>query len=101
MYADSLDCVRVNGGECERFRKDSGERQGCIMSSLLFNVSMNVVMKEVKMGMGRRGVRFIEDGREWILPGLLYADDLVLCGKSEEDLRLMVGRFVQVCRRRE
>ena len=39
-----------------------------------------------------------EEGREWRLPGLLYADDLVLCGESEEDLRAMVGRFVEVCR---
>ena len=29
----------------------------------------------------------------------LYADDLVLCGESEEDLRPMLGRFVEVCRR--
>ena len=41
-----------------------------------------------------------EEGREWRLPGLLYADDLVLCGESEEDLRAMVGRFAEVCRRR-
>ena len=41
-----------------------------------------------------------EEGREWRLPGLSYADDLVLCGESEEDLRSMVGRFVDVCRRR-
>ena len=33
------------------------------------------------------------------MPGLLYADDLVLCIESEEDLRAMVGRFVEVCRR--
>ena len=33
------------------------------------------------------------------LPGLLYADDLILCGESEEDLRVMVGQFTQVCRR--
>ena len=36
-------------------------------------------MKEVKMGMGRRGV-------EWRLAGLLYADGLVLCGELEEGL---------------
>ena len=30
----------------------------------------------------------------------LYADDLVLCGESEEELRVMVGRFAKVCRRR-
>ena len=42
----------------------------------------------------------MEDGREWRLPGLLYADDLVLCGKSEEDPRVMVRLFAEVCRRR-
>ena len=42
---------------------------------------------------------FLEDGREWRLPVLLYADDLVLCGELEEDLRVMVGRFAEVCRR--
>ena len=30
----------------------------------------------------------------------MYADDLVLCGESDEDMRAMVGRFVQVYRRR-
>ena len=62
---------------------------------------VDALMKEVKMGMGRRGMRFLEDGREWRLPGLLYADDSVLCGESEEDLRVMVGWFDEVCRRRE
>ena len=52
------------------------------------------------MGMGRKRVRFLEGRREWRLPGLLYANDLVLCGKSEEDLRLMVGGFAEVRRRR-
>ena len=102
MYVDSSACVRVKGGESERFRIESGVRQGCIMSLWLFNAYMDAVMKKVKMGveMGRRGVRFLEDGREWKLPGLSYADDLVLCGESEEDPRAMVGRFVEVCRRR-
>ena len=43
---------------------------------------------------------FLEDGRKWSWPGLLYADDLVVCGESEEDLKVMVGRFAEVCRRR-
>ena len=52
------------------------------------------------MGMGRRVVRFLEEGRERRLPGFLYADDLVLCDESKEDLRTMVGRLVEVCWRR-
>ena len=65
--------VRVKGTESDRFTIDSGVRQGCIMSHWLFNVYMDPVITEVKMG--RRGVRFLEDGKEWRLPGLLYADD--------------------------
>ena len=55
----------------------------------LFNVYMNAVVK-VKMGMGRRRVRVQEKRKEWNLPGLLYADDLVLCGELGEDLKAMV-----------
>ena len=57
-------------------------------------------MKEMKMGMGRRGVSFLEDGREWRLPALLYAEDLVLCSELEEDLRVMEGWFAEVCSRK-
>ena len=78
------------------FRIDSRVRQGCIISLGLFNVYMLAVMKEMKMGMGRRGVRFQKERREGRLPGLLYADYSVLCGESEEDLRAMVGRFVEM-----
>ena len=74
----------------------SGVRQGCIMSPWLFIVYMDEVMKELKMLMGRRGVRFLEDGREWRLRCLLYADNSVLCGESEKDLRVKVERFADV-----
>ena len=46
---------------------------------------MNVVMKEVKIGMGRR---------EWRLPGLLYADDLVLCSELKQELNVGAENFV-------
>ena len=52
------------------------------------------------MGMVRRGASFLEDGRELRLHGLLNADDLILWSESEEELRAMVGRFAEVCRRR-
>ena len=71
MFVDSSAFVRVNGGESEQFMIDSRVRPGCIMSPLLFNVYIDGGMKEVKMGVGRRGVSFLEDEREWTLPGLL------------------------------
>ena len=85
MYVDSFACVRVKWGESEWFRMDGGVRWGCTMSPWLFNANIDAVMKE---------------GREWRLPGLLYADGLVLCGDPEEDLRAMVEWSVEVCRRR-
>ena len=36
------------------------------------------VMKEVKMGMRRKGIKFHEEGKDWRMPGLLYVDNLVL-----------------------
>ena len=60
---------------------------------------MDGATKGVKIGMGRRGVSFLEDRREWRLPSLLYADDLILYGESEEDLRMMVRRYAKVYRR--
>ena len=70
-------------------------RHGYVMAPWLFNlyIYMDAVM-EVKMGMGRRGGRFQEERRDWRLPSLLYADDLVFC------VRAMVGRFFEVCRGR-
>ena len=42
-------------------------------------------------------MKFQEEGKEWRLPDLFYADDLVLCGESEEDLRAMVGEVLLRC----
>ena len=69
------------------------------MSPWVFNIYMDAVMKEVKIIMGRRGIIFQEEGIEWRLSDFFYAEDLVLCGESEEDLKKMVGRFVKVCRK--
>ena len=48
-------------------------------------------MKEMKMGTGRSG----ESG------DCLAALMQMTCGESEEDLRTMVGHFVEVCKRRD
>ena len=90
-HVNILACVTANGGESECFRIDSGVRPGCIMLPWLFNVYMDVVMKEMKVGMEGMGMRFLGEGR---LPGLLYVrvDDLVLCGEFE-DLRSKACHF--------
>src|SRR5678815_251081 len=61
---------------------------------------MDGVMKELEVGVAGSGVRMMENGDEWREPYLLYADDLVLCGESEESLKGLVERFGSVCKRR-
>ena len=48
-------------------------------------------------GVGRRGVIFLQEESKWRLLGLLYAEVY----KRPCVMRPMVGRFVEVCRRRE
>ena len=51
-----------------------------------------VVMKEVKMGMGRMRVKFSEERKKLRL--------LASCFESEEGLRVMIGRFAEICKER-
>src|SRR5678815_352953 len=100
MYDDSGACVRINGVKSDWFSINSRVRQGCVMSPWLFNLYMDGVMKELEVGVAGNGVRIMENGDEWRVPYLLNADDLVLCGESEESLRRLVERFGMVCKRR-
>ena len=100
LYDESEACVRVNRMESEWFKIGNGVRQGCVMSPWLFNIYMDGVMKEMMVEAAGGGVRVMENGREWRIPCLLYADDLVLCGKSEESLRGLMEGFGRVCQRR-
>ena len=69
MYVDSSACFRVKEDESERFRLDNEVRQGCIMSPWVFNVYID--------GGSDEGDGNGKEGRDWRLPGLLYAHDLV------------------------
>src|SRR5678815_4169579 len=71
-----------------------------MLSPWLFNLYMDGVMKELEVGVAADGVRTMENGRERRMPYLLYADDLVLCGESEESLKGLMERFDRVCKRR-
>ena len=71
MYVNSLACIRVKGGESECLKIHIGVGNGCIMSPWLFNVYMDAMI-EVKMGMRRMVMRFLEEGRREITWSLVY-----------------------------
>ena len=57
---------------------------------------INAGMKKVKMGMEGMVVRSLEEEREWILSGLLYAEYLLLSDESKEDIKVIVECFIEV-----
>ncbi len=74
---------------------------GCVMSPWLFNVYMDGV-REVNARMLSRGLSLVgDDGREWRLNQLLFADDTALMADSEEKLRQLVEKFGGECSRKK
>ena len=103
LYEKSEACVRVCREEGEWFEVGVGLRQGCVMSPWLFNLFMDAVMKEVREKAGDVGVTLWDERRniEWKVDWLMFADDTVLLGDSEEKLERLVQEFGRVCRRRK
>ena len=60
-------------------------------------------MKEVREKAGDVGVALRDEGRniEWKVDWLMFADDTVVLGGSEEKLERLVQEFGRVCQRRK
>lgn len=103
LYEKSEACVRVCREEGDWFEVGVGLRQGCVMSPWLFNLFMDAVMKEVREKAGDVGVmlRDVRQNVEWKVEWLMFADDTVLVGDSEEKLERLVQEFGRVCQRRK
>ena len=71
IYDIILVCIRVDGCKSECLG-DGWVRQSLILFRWLFNVHMGAVMKKWKMRIGRMGAKFLEEGGEWRLPGLVW-----------------------------
>ncbi len=50
FYEEASACVRISGETSEQFEIKVGLRQGCVMSPWLFNIYMDGVMREMKIG---------------------------------------------------
>src|SRR5678816_3292259 len=91
-------CVRINGVKSDWFIINSGVRKGCVMSPWLFNLYMDGVMKELKVGVTGNGVRMME------MSGgcpTYYMRMIWFCVANLKSLRELVERFGTVCKRRD
>jgi hypothetical protein len=82
LYACCESTIRLGGalGYTDFFPIETGVRQGCILSPLLYSLFINDAAKELKANYSDCGVPV---GPEARLVLLLYADDIVLLSESE------------------
>ena len=101
FYVNSRACVRVGSSESDWFGVVVGLRQGCVMSSWLFNMFMDGVVREVN-ARTRGGLELKMDGGQVLrVKQLLFADDTALVEETEEKLQVLVREFGRACDRRK
>jgi len=91
LYKDIKCAVKVNGSVTDWFDVNTGLRQGCLLSPLLFNLYINDLVLSIKSS-----CHGIPIGGENVSL-LMYADDLVLIARNENDLQKMLIKLYEWC----
>ena len=72
--------IILNGEKLKAFPLNSGTRQGCPLSSLLFNIVLEVLATAIR---AEKEIKGIQIGKEVKLS--LFADDMILCVENPKD----------------
>ena len=88
---DNVRCsVRINGKLTEWFYVNCGFKQGCFLSSILFNlyiIDVIVKINSINLGIDIDGVN---------VGMLVYADDVVLLAENVEELQMLSNNLLHV-----
>ena len=86
LYAGQEATVRTGHGTTDWFQIGKGVRQGCILSSCLFNLYAEYIMWNAGLDEAQAGIKIA--GRN--INNLRYADDTTLIQKAKEELRSLL-----------
>ena len=86
LYAGQEATVRTGHGTTDQFQIGKGVRQGCVLSSCLFNLCAEYIMRNARLDEAQAGIKIA--GRNII--NLRYADDTTLMAESEEELKSLL-----------
>ena len=85
LYAGQEATVRTGHRKTDWFQIRKGVRQGCILSSCLFNLYAEYIMRNAGLYEAQTGIK---SGRN--INTLGYADDTTLMAESEEELKSLL-----------
>ena len=80
-YAGQETTVRTDRGKMNQFKTGKGVRQGCILSSCLFNLFVESIVRNATLDESQDGSKIARRNN------LRYADDTTLMAESEEELK--------------
>jgi len=86
LYEGQEATVRTGHGTTDWFQIGKGLRQGCILSSCLFNSYAKYIMSNAGLDEAQAGLKIA--GRN--INNLRYADDTTLMAESEEELKSLL-----------
>ena len=83
LYTGQKATVRTGHGTTDQFQIRTGVHQGCILSSCLFNLYAEYIMRNAGLDEAQAGIKNAERN----INNLRYADDTTLMAESEEELK--------------
>ena len=89
LYAGQEATVRTGHGPTDWFQIGKGVHQGCILSTCLFKVYAEYIMRNAGLDETQAGVKIA--GRN--INNLRYADDTTLMEESEEELKSLLMKM--------
>ena len=87
-HASEEATVRTRHGTTDCFKIGKGVRQGCILSSCLFNLYAKYIIRNARLDEAQAGIKIA--GRN--INDLIYAEDTSLMAESEEELNSLLKR---------
>ena len=86
LYAGQGAIVRTRQGTTDWFQIGKGVRQGCILSSCLFKLYAEYIMRNSGLDEAQSGIKISRRN----INNLRYADDTTLMAESEEELKSLL-----------
>ncbi len=101
IYNNTQCIVKGQYSHSEPFSVTCGVRQGCPLSTTLFNIFIADLHAYITQRCPRLGVRVRlpgGTGQHSIITDLGYADDIYLCANNASDLQRILDHFADYCK---